>query len=180
MNPLCAACWNCCLVSEINNMCCAIVICASSVKNVYICVLNLITVVTFILNYIIHSICVIAKNTGLIYQEWIWRGSRRMKRRWPIVWFPLWLGTGVWIKKAMSNMSREGFLVIPKIITTTFVTEESNLLTADWQWVGHDDLGVNSFDREIEVCQCERYLCCKWIRVLWLAINLKRFGTLEW
>ncbi len=184
MNRLCAAFWNCCLVSEINNMCCAIVICwwisTSSVKNVFLWVLNLITVVTFILKYIIHSRYLIARNMSLLYQEWIRRGTRRMKTRRSIVWFPLWLGIGIWIKKAMSDMCREGFLVIPKIITPSFITEESNLLFTNWRWVWHDDFGVHGDHPEIEECQCERYFCCKWIRVLCLAINWKGFATANW
>ena len=109
MNPLCAAFWNCCLVSEINNMCCVIIIfwwiCASSVLHVFICVLNLITVVTFILKGIIYSRCVIAKNMGILLPRM--DRERYQKNEDTLVNFLISALIGNWNMGQKSNIEHE-------------------------------------------------------------------------
>jgi hypothetical protein len=54
-------------------------------------------------------------------------------------------------------MCREGFLIIPKIITPTFVAEESNLLLKKGRQIllGHYEFNVEGNNPEVVEYQCD-------------------------
>jgi hypothetical protein len=64
---------------------------------------------------------------------------------------------GIWIERAMSNVCREGFFVIPKIITPAFVAEESNLLLKKGRQMllGHYEFSVEGNDPNVVEDQCD-------------------------
>jgi hypothetical protein len=64
---------------------------------------------------------------------------------------------GIWIERAISNMCREGFLVIPKIIMPTIVAEESNLCLKKGRQMllGHYEFSVEGNDPEVGEDQCD-------------------------
>jgi hypothetical protein len=64
---------------------------------------------------------------------------------------------GIWIERAILNMCREGFLVIPKIITPASVAEESNLLLKKGRQMllGHYEFSVKGINPEVVEDQCD-------------------------